>query len=384
MPGKFRSTALLAAVAALTGGFLLPVAQADAASPSSVVVVSGLNNPRGLALAGNQLLIAEAGIGGPVIVTNPNGSKNGFGYTGSISAVLDPAEAAHQSPNRVVTGLLSSASATESQGGPVGSAASGADGIAARSPGDLAILVTTYGNLPESMQAQAGRLQLAHPDQQPRSVADIAGYERTHDPDHQGVDTNPYSVIAYRDGWLVADAAANSVLRVDRDGDVSLFHVFANITDGPCAGRSDPSPDFPGCNFVPDALAVDRLGNVYVAGLGSLVPGAGRVVELDSGGEQRASWTGFNSVTGVAAGADGSIYVSQLFASPSTPGSYTPGVLTKVDQAGQRTDLDVPLPASVVVDRQDNVYVSAYSLSTGSGNGVPGVDTSGQVWRVRF
>jgi hypothetical protein len=385
MPRKLRTTALLAAVAALTGGFLVPPAvQAAAASPTAVVVVSGLNNPRGLALAGNELLIAEAGTGGPVTVTNPDGSKNGFGYTGSISAVSQPAQAAQQSPHRVVTGLLSSAGVSSSPGLPEGSAASGADGVAATSPHNLAVLVTTYSNLPEEMKAQAGRLLLAHPYRQPRSVADIAGYERAHDPDHQGADTNPYAVIAYRDGWLVADAAANTVLRVDRRGHVSLFHVFTNITDGPCAGRSDPSPEFPGCNFVPDALAVDRLGNVYVAGLGSLVPGAGQVVQLDSRGHQRAIWTGFNSVVGVAAGSDGSIYVSQLFASPTTPGNFTPGVLTKVDHAGQRTNIDVPLPAGVVVDRHNNVYVAANSLSTATGNGFPGPDSSGQVWRIRF
>lgn len=381
MPWKLRTTALVAAVTALAGGLLVPVAAA-ATTPTADVVVSGLNNPRGLALAGNELLIAEAGTGGPVVVTNPDGSQNGFGYTGSIAAVTDPAEVTGQAPRRVVTGLLSSAGVSTSPGLPEGSAASGADGVAARSPQNLAILVTTYSNLPSSMGEQAGKLLRSHPDRQPWAAADITGFERTYDPDGQGVDSNPYAVIAYRNGWLVADAAANSVLRVDRGGHVSLFHVFANITDGPCAGQSDPSPAFPGCNFVPDALAADQQGNVYVAGLGSLVPGAGQVVELDPYGQQQASWTGFDSPVGVAAGSDGSVYVSQLFASPSTPGSFIPGVLTKVDPAGQRTSIDVPLPAGVVVDQHDNVYVSAYSLSTAAGNGAP--DSSGQVWRIRF
>ena len=379
MPWKLRTTALLAAVTALAGGLLAPVsAQAGTASP--VVVVSGLNNPRGLALAGNELVIAEAGTGGPITVTNPDGSQNGFGYTGSISAVSNPAHAAHTTPNRVITGLLSSAGVSTSPGQPEGSAASGADGVAAISPEGLAVLITTYSNLPSSMAAQAGKLLQPSP----LPAADITGYERANDPDGQGFDSNPYAVIAYRDGWLVADAAANTVLRVDRGGQVSLFHTFGNITDGPCAGQSDPSPAFPGCNFVPDALAVDRQGNIYVAGLGSLVPGAGQVVQLDPDGRQRAVWTGFNSPVGVAAGSDGSIYVSELFASPSTPGSFIPGVLTRVDPAGQRTGIDVPLPAGVVVDQLGNVYVSAYSLSPAAGNGTPGADTSGQVWRIRF
>lgn len=381
MPWKLRTTALLAAVT--VAGLLAPAGARAAAPAVSVVVVSGLNNPRGLALAGDELLIAEAGTGGPVLLNNPDGSQNGYGYTGSVSAVSDPADASNQTPQRVVTGLLSSAGAAR-PGSAEGSAATGADAVAAALPQSVAVLVTTYPNLPDSLQAQAGKLLLSHPGGPPRVVADITGYERAHDPDGQGVDSNPYAVIAYADGWLVADAAANTVLRVDRHGQVSLFHVFGNITDGACAGQSDPSPAFPGCNFVPDALAVDPLGNVYVGGLGSLVPGAGEVVQLDSHGQQRAIWTGFSSVVGVAAGSDGSIYVSQLFASPTTPGTYVPGVLTKVDHAGQRTDVDVPLPAGVVVDRYDNVYVSAYSLSPAAGNGTPGVDTSGQVWRIRF
>jgi hypothetical protein len=382
MPWKIRTTALLATVTAVAGGLLAPVT-AHAAAPESVVVVSGLNNPRGLALAGDELLIAEAGTGGPVLLNNPDGSQNGYGFTGSVSAVTDPAVSSNQTPRRVVTGLLSSAGAAR-PGSAEGSAATGADAVAASSPQDLAVLVTTYPNLPESLQEQAGKLMRSHPNEQPAVVADITGYERTHDPDGQGADSNPYAVVAYRNGWLVADAAANTVLRVDRQGNVSLFHTFGNITDGACAGRSDPSPAFPGCNFVPDALAVDRQGNVYVGGLGSLVPGAGEVVQLDSQGQQRAVWTGFSSVVGVAAGSGGSIYVSQLFAPPTTPGTYIPGVLTRVDPAGQRTDVDVPLPAGVVVDQHDNVYVSAYSLDPAAGNGAPGADTSGQVWRIHF
>ncbi|MCW2646115.1 MAG: hypothetical protein JWP07_2224, partial [Pseudonocardiales bacterium] len=50
-------------------------------------------------------------------------------------------------------------------------------------------------------------------------------------------------------------------------------------------------------------------------------------------------------MTGVAVGHDGELYVSQLFADPSTPG--LPGVLTRVKGA-QRTNVDVPFPAGVV------------------------------------
>ena len=40
------------------------------------------------------------------------------------------------------------------------------------------------------------------------------------------------------------------------------------------------------------------------------------------------------------------------------------------------------LPAGVVVDRWNNVYVSAWSTSTETGSFGPNSD--GQVWRLRF
>jgi hypothetical protein len=49
----------------------------------------------------------------------------------------------------------------------------------------------------------------------------------------------------------------------------------------------------------------------------------------------------------------------------------------------RRTNMDVPFPAGVAVDKTNNVYVSTLSLSPDTGVGIPGIDTSGQVWRVR-
>ena len=46
--------------------------------------------------------------------------------------------------------------------------------------------------------------------------------------------------------------------------------------------------------------------------------------------------------------------------------------------------MDVPFPAGIALDRHGNVYVSAFSILPGTGAGFPGVDTSGQVWRLRF
>jgi hypothetical protein len=380
----------VAGLALLVGASVLAApAAAAAATPGPVVVVSHLNNPRELSLVSNGiLLIAEAGKGGNVATTtSPDGSAQGLGYTGSVSAVFVPQLAHNQQPLRIVTGLLSSAQATDSDQGPAGSGATGPDGVAAAGFGHIAVIETTFFDAtPAAAKPFDGHLLTARPFGPVTPSADITGYEVAHDPDGQGVDSDPYAVIAFNGGWLVADAAANDLLTVDKRGAISLFHVFPNVTVGPC---SDPSiqdpPGFPGCNFVPTSMALDAQGHVWVGGLSSLMPGAAQVVELSSDGTQvLQTLTGFTAVTGLAFNRAGDLYVSQLFADETAPAlPIIQGVLTKISN-GTRMNMDVPFPAGIAVDHQGNVYVSAYSILPDTGAGIPGLDTSGQVWRLRF
>jgi hypothetical protein len=352
-----------------------------------VVVVSGLNNPRQLSLVHNGvLLIAEAGKGGDVAtVPSPEGGSDGLGYTGSISAVRRPALAHDQQPHRIVTGLLSAASAQAQDDLPAGSFALGPDGVSARSLNRIGIIETTFGPAtPDAAKPFDGHLLLTSPNGAIRPLADITGFDEANDPDGQGFVSDPYAVLVYRAGWLVADAAGNTVYRVGHHGQISVFHMFPNVTTGACADQFDPSPEFPGCNFVPNSLAADPAGNVYVGGLSSLTPGEAQVVKLDSSGHVLRVWGGFTSVTGLALSHDGSLYVSQMFADEANPPlPEIQGVVTRI-HGGQRTSMDVPFPSGVAVDAWNNVYVSAFSILPGTGAGIPGVDTSGQVWRIRF
>ncbi|MDT4902443.1 MAG: hypothetical protein QOH52_459 [Pseudonocardiales bacterium] len=345
-----------------------------------VVVVSGLNNPRQLSLVdSDELLIAEAGKGGPTPITTPEGGPSGVGGTGSISAVYRPQRAHDTSPHRIVTGLMSIAA-------PDGSFAIGSDGVSARSEHGPIYIQETYAP-PDLLPApfntkQDGRLLSARPySSHLKVVANISRFEKT-DPDGKGFDSDPYAVLALRGGELVADAAGNDVLWV-HGKHVSLFHVFPNVRTGPCASQFDPDPTHPGCNFVPTSLATDRHGHVYVGGLVSEVPGQGRVVELSSDGRHVLHvWSGFTTVTGVAVGHDGALYVSQLLAPEAAPPNpQVAGVLTRVSH-GKRTNVDVPFPAGVVVNDDNQVFVSAWSVASEAG--LAGPSTSGQVWRLRF
>jgi hypothetical protein len=329
------------------------------------VLTSGLSNPRQIQLtAGNGvLLIAEAGKGGPVCEGE---GEDTFcvGDTGSVSVVLVPMFGEGKRNHEVVSGLFSGA-------GPDGSFAVGSHGVSARSLGDIKIVADAEGNL----------LQ-AHPFGDSEVQASVAAFEEANDPDGQGVESNPYSVLALKDRTLVADAAGNSIVSVDRWGNVSLFAVMPNVTDGLCAGVPNEGGTT-GCDFVPTSLTLGPDGAVYVGGLGAETPGAGRVVKLDPNtGAVLQEWGDLFTVTGVGVGRDGAIYASELFG--GDPNAPVPGQLTKIAADGTRSSTAVPFPAGVQVDKFNNVYVAAFSTAPDTGLGVPDQDTSGQIWRLRF
>jgi len=366
-------------------------ASASSQTPKPTIVVHGLNNPRQLYLDGNVLLVAEAGKGGTLAsVPDPEGgAPQGIGRTGSITAVAYPAAARNVSPNRIITGLLSAA-------GQDGSGAVGSDGVSVW--GHTILVQETFfpaPAIPAARDAQRnGKLLASRPYRDEfRVVADISGSEASKNPDHQAIDSDPYAVLRVHDYTLVADAAGNDVLKVDKWGHLSTFHVFPNIVNATCLDPSlqQPPPAKPGCQFVPTSLATDRHGNVYVGGLGGLVPGQGRVVKLSADGKHvLKTWGGLTSVTGVAVNKWGDVYASQLFAPEAAPANPAiQGVLTKISSAGHRSNVDVPFPAGVVTDNRGNVYVSAFSIAPAgglndpsTGQHVPG--TSGQVWRLHW
>lgn len=372
------ATALLAAGLALTACVAL-APEAAAAPPGPVVVARGLDNPRQLSMLpdGSVLLIAEAGSGGPDCSDGGPEGETCIGFTGAVSGVSAPRYVRTPvAPTRYVTGLLSGAASD-------GSAAAGSDGVSARSIQSIytAITFAPPDVLPEAPASdQTGKLLRNAPYRKAKVFADITGFELANDPDAQGVESNPYAVLALPGGRaLVADAAGNSILSVSNTGAVSLFATLPNITTGPCTGQPNDNGTT-GCDFVPTSLAQGPDGAIYVGALGSLVPGAGKVYRLDPRtGAVTRQYAGFGSVTGVAIGADGSLYVSQLSFDPSK------GKVTRVAPKGARSDVAVPFPAGVAVDPvSGSVYVSAFSIAPAGGLGIPGTDSSGQVWKIAF
>ena len=152
------------------------------------VVRAGLDNPRQISLLGRgQILVAEAGHG-------KTGCTEQFcmGFSGKVTLLSGKTGRAVP----VMTGLLSAA-------GGDGSFATGADGAGKR-PGGEFFAAMTYAapdqRPPGVSTRQLGKLMSRGPARRLRVAANISRFEIINDPDGEGVDSNPYSLLALKDG----------------------------------------------------------------------------------------------------------------------------------------------------------------------------------------
>jgi hypothetical protein len=323
----------------------------------------GLDNPRQLSLTrGRGLVVAEAGHGSSLkrnCIKSPEGPLC-IGRTGRVTVVK------HGKAFHVMTGLLSAAS-------PDGTFATGPDG-ASKKPGDGFFAIETYGPpsiVPNGLPArQLGKLMARTPGGQLHIAANITRFEKNHDPDGEGFDSNPYSVLALRHQTLVADAAGDYIAEV-HGRKVSLWAAMPEY--GP---KVDP---------VPTVISRGGDGKIYVGELHSEKKGKAKVYQFNRAGDILRSWNGFTTVTGVARKADGTLYVSELFGGNcgfnQIPHCF-PGRVVRVSPNGHRSYFRVPFPAGIVA-RDGRVQVAAFSVAPATGVfGNPA--WSGQIWRIHF
>ena len=326
-----------------------------------VVIAGGLDNPRQLSrLRNGDFLVAEAGHGSndPANCSGSGQNATCVGITGKVTRIHN-GHAIH-----VMTGLLSGA-------GRDGTFATGPDG-ASHLPGGNYYAIMTGGSasqVPPGLPAwQLGRLIAKRPGGTLHSVANISAFEQRRDPDGEGVDSNPYAVLALPGQILVADAAGDYIARVQAHHP-SLWSLL---------------PEYgPKLDAVPTSIARGPHNKLYVGELHSEVPHAAKVWQYDRQGHRLRSWGGFTTVTGVARGGDGSLYVSELFGGDCSFGDIPkcfPGRVTKIAPDGTRTHVAVPFPAGIVT-HLGRVYVNAFSVSPASGFG-GNPNWSGQLWQI--
>ena len=360
--------ALVAAVGVLGAG---SASAAPGGGVSVKTVVSGLDNPRDLAIGPNGgLYVAEAGHGGPNC--GPDGTC--VGKSSAITRINVAAGTKH----RVVRGFISAA-------GSDGSGATGVDGISFRGNSVYGIetesrfIVPTSGFpawLLRAARHQLGRLIWANPATGNwRSVADVGGRDFIWSSHHKNLvpgqfpDANPYGVLAGGHVQWVVDAGANTLDRVV-GSHVQVVKFFPN----------PPSSD-----AVPTCVDRGPDGALYIGELtgGGNAPGASIVWRFAPWSGKLSKWaTGLTAVTGCGFGKHGQFYATEL----STLGldNAAPGTGAVVRVPAHSTHPvtivgGLNFPGGFAAGRNGALYVSNWSIAPAkSTNGSP----TGSVIRI--
>lgn len=183
-------------------------------------------------------------------------------------------------------------------------------------------------------------------------------------------DSHPYSVTQWSDYWVVADAGANALLKVDRNGRVSTLAVLpaqpVKITRAMAAMSGLPTCVV-GATYafepVPTDVEEGPYGMLYVTTLpgGPEDPSAGArgsVYRVDPfTGESTRLATGFAGATNLAIGPNRTIYVAELFA----------GRISTVSKGKPKPYVNLKGALAVEVSG-DHLYASAMAPMDKAGN----------------
>lgn len=335
-----------------------PVNPVSSAAPSreigtnatTTVVMSGLDNPRGLAFGPEgALYVAEAGRGGagPCVLL-PRGVEECYGATGAVSRLWRGKQV------RIATGLPSRA-------GPTGEA-SGPHDIALLGRGSAVVAIGLgIEGLPRSALGEVaeefGWLVRLPASGRWRPIVDLAAFEFAANPDGGPLDSNPYGLLAEPGGWVVADGGANALFQVARNGDISTLAVFPSRAHGRAT------------DAVPTAVAVGPDGAYYVAELTGVpfAAEAAAIYRVVPGQSPTVAWSGFTTVIDLAFGPDGSLYVLEHSTGPVF--FALPGRLLRIAPDGTRTTVldGLTRPGSVAAGPDGALYISNHSTEIGAG-----------------
>ena len=190
-------------------------------------------------------------------------------------------------------------------------------------------------------------------------------------PGEKPYDSDPYDVVAYRGGFVVADAAANSLLEVSKWGTISLLARFPALAEQAPPGLiGNPGPITIKAQAVPTSVAVGPDGALYVGLLRGIPsdPGTAYIYRVVPG-QQPTIWArGLTAVTAIAFDSQGRLLATEYSTGGLLAPPTVPGALVRISPNGQTvTTLPVPglyQPTGVVVGPGGAVYVSNYGAST--------------------
>ena len=363
------SLAVFVVVTVALVGATLPL---TASSGAWQVVVTALDNPRGLNFGPlGRLYIAEAGRGGEgPCGPGPEGTRC-YGASGAITR-WNPRTGTVE---RVADGLPSLATA---------------DGSFATGPHDLdldliggAYLTIGFGGDPQTRETVFGpdgrkfaREMYLVPHGPVLKVKDLGNYEIANNPTGDEIDSNPYGILSRLGRRIITDAGANDLLQVRLDGKTSVLATFANrMVDAPPFLGLPPGTQIP-MDAVPTSVALGPDGNYYVGQLTGFpfpVGGANVYRVPANGGAPTVYASGFTHIIDLAFGRDGSLYVLEIAKNgllAAFEGNDWTGSLIKVRRNGTRTELAAGVltaPGGIAVGPDGALYVTNNSIYSGIG-----------------
>ena len=353
MPRSHRVGTTTAVAAALA--LVLALVAATSAAPASgqpafEVVASGLDNPRHLTFSPTgALYVAEAGRGGAgPCVEHPSLGEFCLGFSGAVTQVRD-----NGPDERVLTGVpsiineegetlgASDIAITGSQKFVLSVGLGGSDEFRAGFGAQGALLGTLVTG-----KLKHGGFSL---------FADVLANEAVANPDGTDIDSNPVGLVRQGEGYIVADAGGNAVVRASHKG------TFTTITPLP--------PTAIGADAVPTSVVKGPDGAYYISQLTGFPfeQGAANIWRVVPGQAPTVYASGLTNLTDLAFGPDGSLYAVEIASTGLLNGPI--GALKRITPgSSQHTTVvgDLFAPYGVALTAS-SAYVSTCAVCAGGG-----------------